>query len=108
MGQRTMEVPAGWTSSRQPVTNTLAMDFSTQLEHACESPIAVEDLHIPMPTFVTLQPRFSLGGLTLSRSISVNSNTLHRSLRLDFLQVIVGVFYALLDSAAVGQIPVPS
>jgi len=105
MGQRTMEVPAGLTSSRQPVTNTLAMDFSTQLEHACESPIAVEDLHIPMPTFVTLQPRFSLGGLTLSRSISVSSNTLHR---LDFLQVIVGVFYALLDSAAVGQIPVPS
>ncbi|EPJ75662.1 hypothetical protein PflCFBP13517_22955 [Pseudomonas fluorescens] len=94
MGQRTMEVPAGLTSSRQPVTNTLAMDFSTQLEHACESPIAVEDLHIPMPTFVTLQPRFSLGGLTLHR--------------LDFLQVIVGVFYALLDSAAVGQIPVPS
>ena len=69
MGQRTMEVPAGLTSSRQPVTNTLAMDFSTQLEHACESPIAVEDLHLPMPALVTLQPRFPLGGLTISRCV---------------------------------------
>jgi hypothetical protein len=31
--------------------------------------IAVGDLHISMPTFVTLQPRFPLGGLTISRCV---------------------------------------
>ena len=46
------------------------MDFSTQLEHACESPIAVEDLHIPMPASVNLQPRFPFGGLTISRCVN--------------------------------------
>ncbi len=71
------------------------MDFSTQSEHACRpyrqrhyardcdgdlaietlclarvrSPIAVEDLHLPMPAFVTLQPRFPFGGLTFSRCV---------------------------------------
>lgn len=29
----------------------------------------MEDLHIPMPAFVTLQPRFPFGGLTFSRCV---------------------------------------
>ena len=33
------------------------------------SPIAVEDLHLPMPAFVTLQPRFPFGGLTFSSRV---------------------------------------
>ena len=34
------------------------------------SPIAVEDLHIPMPASVNLQPRFPFGGLTISRCVN--------------------------------------
>jgi len=71
------------------------MDFRTHPEHACRlhrqrhyardcdrdlaietlclarvrSPIAVEDLHLPIPAFVTLQPRFPFGGLTFSRCV---------------------------------------
>ena len=69
------------------------MDFPSHPEHACRphrqrhyardcdlavetfylakvrSPIAVEDLHLPMPAFVTLQPRFPFGGLTFSRCV---------------------------------------
>ena len=29
----------------------------------------MEDLHLPMPAFVTLQPRFPFGGLTISRCV---------------------------------------
>jgi len=33
------------------------------------SPIAVEELRIPMSAFFTLQPRFPFGGLTISRCV---------------------------------------
>lgn len=88
MGQRTMKYLRGWTRCQEPAS----WNFPTQPKHTCRphkpchyarvcdrdlaaetfylarvrSPIAVEDLHLPMPALVTLQPRFPLGGLTIS------------------------------------------
>lgn len=79
----------GWTRCQEPAP----WNFPAQPKHACRphkqrhqvrdcdlavetvylarvrSPIAVEELSIPMSAFFTLQPRFPFGGLTISRCV---------------------------------------
>ena len=92
MGQPTMKYLRGWTRRQEPAP---PWNCPTQPKHACRphkqrhhvrdcdrdlavgtfdlarvrSPIAVEELRIPMSALLSLQPRFPFGGLTISRCV---------------------------------------